>query len=70
MSHVKSVLYIQFGIFVIIVQFAPNFFFEFNNFFVSLLIETKFNFYINVILIFLLKFSFLLNIFNLELELV
>jgi len=43
------------------VQFFSTFFLKLNNF-VSLQIEAKFNFYINVILIFLLKFILLLNI--------
>ena len=56
-------------IFVICFQFGPNSFLKFS-IFVPLQIETKFNLYIIVIWIFLLKCIFLLNIFNLELELV
>jgi len=58
-------------IFVIFFQFHPNLFFFFTFIILVLLpIETKFNLYINIIWIFLLKCIFLLNIFNLELELV
>ena len=51
------------------IEFFHNLFFNLT-FFVLLQIEIKFNLYINVIWIFLLKCIFLLNIFNLELELV
>ena len=58
----KSMFYIQFGLYIhYYIQFSSNFFFKLNNF-VHLETETKFNFYINVIMMFLLKFTFLLNI--------
>jgi len=64
------VFYIQFGHNIrYFFQFGPNLFFFKFNIFVLLQIEIKFNLFINVIWIFLLKCIFLLNIFNLELEL-
>jgi len=67
----RLVFYIQFGPNIhYFFQFGPNIFFLNLTFFVPLKLETKFNLYINVIWIFLLKFIFLLNISNFELELV
>jgi len=61
---------IQFGHYICyFCSICPIFFFELSNF-VFLQIENKFNFYINVIMMFLLILKFLLNIFCLGLQLV